>query len=329
MTDTLPPAESPLASVALPSKPMTKGLGRGLGALLDDSAAAAVSSQPSAPTKADMTLPVESLIPSSVQPRRQFDEVMLEALASSIRAQGVIQPLLVRPSQAQQGKFEIIGGERRWRASKIAGLTEVPVIIRTLDDGRALEVALVENVQRADLNPLEEAMGYERLVAEFNYTHEDMARVTGKSRSHITNLLRLLALPEKIKECVNKSLLTMGHARALLSLGEDAELQLRAANKVIKNQMSVRETEDLVRNLLRPGQAARGRRPSDPKISALEQLMQERVGLKVAIRQQETNGGGSVRIFFDSTDELSALLKRLSTQNTEATSANPAGRMNI
>jgi ParB family chromosome partitioning protein len=287
---------------------------------LDDSAAAAISSQPSAsaPTKAEMTLPLDALIPSTVQPRRQFDEIMLEALASSIKAQGVLQPLLVRPSPTQEAKYEIIGGERRWRAARMAGLLDVPVIIRKLDDGRALEVALVENVQRADLNPLEEAAGYQRLVDEFKYTHEDMARVTGKSRSHITNLLRLLALPEKIKECVNKGLLTMGHARALLSLGEDADLQLRAANKVIKNQMSVRETEDLVRNLLRPGVAARGRRPSDPKISALEQLMQERVGLKVAIRQQETNGGGSVRIFFDSTDELSALLKRLSNQAAEA-----------
>lgn len=311
---------SPMASVTLPANRhhVPKGLGRGLGALLDDSAAAAISSQPSAPTKGEMTLPLEALIPSTVQPRRQFDEIMLEALASSIKAQGVLQPLLVRPSPTAEGQYEIIGGERRWRAAKLAGLTEVPVIIRKLDDGRALEVALVENVQRADLNPLEEAAGYQRLVDEFRYTHEDMARVTGKSRSHITNLLRLLALPEKIKECVNKGLLTMGHARSLLSLGEDAELQLRAANKVIKNQMSVRETEDLVRNLLRPGQAARGRRPSDPKISALEQLMQERVGLRVAIRQQETNGGGSVRIFFDSVDELSVLLKRIGSQGAEA-----------
>lgn len=321
--ETTPAAEvapSPMASVTLPANRhhVPKGLGRGLGALLDDSAAAAISSQPSAPTKGEMTLPLDSLMPSTVQPRRQFDEIMLEALASSIKAQGVLQPLLVRPSASMEGKFEIIGGERRWRAAKLAGLTEVPVIIRKLDDGRALEVALVENVQRADLNPLEEAAGYQRLVDEFRYTHEDMARVTGKSRSHITNLLRLLALPEKIKECVNKGLLTMGHARSLLSLGEDGELQLRAANKVIKNQMSVRETEDLVRNLLRPGQAARGRRPSDPKISALEQLMQERVGLRVAIRQQETNGGGSVRIFFDSVDELSVLLKRIGSQSGEA-----------
>lgn len=312
-TDTI----SPLAAVNLPAaaKPQQapKGLGRGLGALLDDNAAAAVSAQPSAAGQAaapEKTLALTDLIPSSVQPRRQFDEDALKALAASVKSQGVLQPLLVRPSREQAGKFEIIGGERRWRAAKAAGLTEVPVIVRELDDGRALEVALVENVQRADLNPLEEASGYLRLVNEFNYTHEDMARVTGKSRSHITNLLRLLALPEKIKECVNNGLLTMGHARALLALGEDVELQIRAANKVIKNQLSVRETEDLVRNLVRPNQPARGRRPSDPKISALETLMQERVGLKVAIRQKE-GAGGSVRIFFDNVEELSSLLKKL------------------
>ena len=312
-------AQTAMATQPRPAAPVqpTKGLGRGLGALLDDTAAAAIAPQTqntaaTQPVKGETTLPLTALIPSSVQPRRQFDDTMLEALASSIKAQGVLQPLLVRPAK-MQGQYEIIGGERRWRAAKLAGLSMVPVIIRDLDDGRALEVALVENVQRADLNPLEEAAGYQRLVAEFNYTHEDMARVTGKSRSHITNLLRLLALPEKIKECVNNGLLSMGHARALLGLAEDPELQLRAANRVIKNQLSVRETEDLVR----PNQPARGRRPADPKISALETLMQERVGLKVAIRQKDAKGGGSVRIFFDSVDELSSLLKRLGTQQQQ------------
>lgn len=344
--DTANKPQNPLAGVTLPgatpvvapqaqAKPATppKGLGRGLGALLDDTAAAAVVASPAGSTTqvaAETTLPLDKLVPSSVQPRRQFDAEALKSLSASIKSQGIIQPLLVRP--LPNGTYEIIGGERRWRAARQAGLTEAPVIIRTLDDGRALEVALVENVQRADLNPLEEAMGYQRLVAEFNYTHEDMARVTGKSRSHITNLLRLLALPEKIKECVNSGLLSMGHARALLSLVDDPELQLRAANKVIKQQLSVRETEDLVRNLVRPGQAARGRRPADPKISALEQLMQERVGLKVAIRQKETEGGGSVRIFFDNVEELSSLLKRIGSQGAGATPGapvTPASRIDI
>lgn len=314
---------SVLASVSLPTampmRAMGKGLGRGLSALLDDTAVAALAPTPVAQAaasglKPETTLPLTALIPSSVQPRRQFDEVLIQALASSIKVQGILQPLLVRPAK-MQGMYEIIGGERRWRAAKMVGLTEVPVIIREMEDQRALEVALVENVQRADLNPLEEAAGYQRLVAEFHYTHEDMARVTGKSRSHITNLLRLLGLNDKIKDCVNNGLLSMGHARALLALAEDPELQLRAANKVIKNQLSVRETEDLVRNLVRPNQPARGRRPSDPKISALEQLMQDRVGLRVSIRQKEPNSGGSVRIFFDNVDELGSFLKRIGHQS--------------
>ena len=330
---TAPATPSPFQAISLPTAPRTspKGLGRGLGALLDDSAAAAIAPQQPAAGQAvaaEKQLPILALEPSSVQPRRHFDEDALKALASSIKSQGILQPLLVRPAR-ENGKYEIIGGERRWRAARLAGLTEVPVIIRQLDDGKALEVALVENVQRADLNPLEEAAGYQRLVNEFGYTHEDMARVTGKSRSHITNLLRLLALPEKIKECVTNGLLTMGHARALLSLADDPELQLRAANKVIKNQMSVRETEDLVRNLVRPNQMARGRRPADPKISALEQLMQERVGLKVAIRQKDAAGGGSVRIFFDNLEELSALLKRLSAQMAAQQAAQQQSRIDI
>lgn len=327
---------SPLAAVSLPVAPRAaapRGLGRGLGALLDDTAAAAIAPSNTPPGQGgnpalagEKMVPLTDLEPSSVQPRRHFDEDALKALSLSIKSQGVLQPLLVRPLKGQEGKYEIIGGERRWRASRLAGLTEVPVIIRQLDDGRALEVALVENVQRADLNPLEEATGYQRLVNEFHYTHEDMARVTGKSRSHITNLLRLLSLPENIKQCVTGGQLTMGHARALLSLAEDPELQLRAANKVIKNQLSVRETEDLVRNLVRPNQPARGRRPADPKISALEQLMQERVGLKVAIRQKDTAGGGSVRIFFDNLEELSALLKRLTAQMAAQQAAQAAGQ---
>jgi ParB family chromosome partitioning protein len=325
------PVGSPAGAAGVGGHKQPRGLGRGLGALLDDTAAAAISTPAAANTSgstavaADRTLPLDHLVPSSVQPRRQFDDTALKALSGSIKAQGVLQPLLVRPTK--EGKYEIIGGERRWRAAKMAGLSHVPVIIRELDDGRALEVALVENVQRADLNPLEEAAGYQRLVAEFSYTHEDMARVTGKSRSHITNLLRLLALPEKIKECVNNGLLTMGHARALLGITGDPELQLKATSKVIKNQLSVRETEDLVRNLVRPDQPSRGRRPSDPKISALEQLMQDRVGLKVAIRQKEANAGGSVRIFFDSIDQLSSLLKQLGTPG--AAPAASGGRIEL
>ena len=284
----------------------TTGLGKGLGALLDD-----VTVEKIETGQAENTLPLSKLQPSTVQPRRVFDEDALKSLCNSIKSQGVLQPLLVRPVGG--GKYEIIGGERRWRASQMAGLKEVPVIIRELDDGKALEVALVENVQRSDLTPIDEAAGYLRLVNEFNYTHEDMARVTGKSRSHITNLLRLLSLPKKLKECVSGGLLTMGHARALLSLQDDEGLQLRAANKVIKNGLSVRETEDLVRNLSNPNKLKKTRRAADPKTSALEKMMQQHIGLRVAVRQTKQGAGGSVRIFFDNQDELAKLMQHLGT----------------
>lgn len=308
----------------------TRGLGRGLAALLDDAAVASIQDTPKTQQSAtaaipqasqnaentpkanvtapDRTLPISELMPSSVQPRRIFNEEAIAALSASIKEQGVLQPLLVRPFG---NKYEIIGGERRWRASQAAGLTQVPVIIRDLDDGKALEVALVENIQRADLNPLEESEGYQRLKQEFAYTHEDMARVTGKSRSHITNLLRLLTLPVTLKNCVSKGSLTMGHARALLGLSSSSELQIRAANKVIKHGLSVRETEDLVRNLANPDGAVRTRRTKDSEVTEIEKQLQKSLGMKVAIRRQAESGAGSMRIFFDNPNQMQALLSSI------------------
>lgn len=293
----------------------TQGLGKGLGALLAHAVAeeAQNSSVPRSPEasvspldRAPQNMAVTQLQPSSVQPRKFFDEEALKSLCQSIKSQGVLTPLLVRPFD---GKYEIIAGERRWRASQMAGLTEVPVIILDLDDGKALEVALVENVQRADLNPIDEAEGYLRLVNEFNYTHEDMARVTGKSRSHITNLLRLLSLPQRLKECVSEGLLTMGHARALLGLSDDEALQLRAANKIIKSSLSVREAEDLVRKLADPQKSTRGRKPKDMATMELEKRIHDRLGLQVKIQQKE--GTGTMRVFFENQSEFTALLKKL------------------
>lgn len=282
-------------------------LGRGLGALLDEAAIASV--QHGRHVSAENTMPVAKLTPSDVQPRRSFDENELKALAESIKSQGVLQPLLVRP--LADGRYEIIAGERRWRASQLAGLAEVPVIVREMDDGKALEVALVENVQRQDLNPIDEAAGYLRLVNEFNYTHEDMARVTGKSRSHITNLMRLLALPEKIKDAVSEKMLSMGHARALLALSDDEKLQMRAANRIVKNRLSVRETEDLVRSLVDPrrSRARKGGGNVDIATRELEHRVAGQLGMKVAINQKE--GVGSIRVFFESDREFAALLQRL------------------
>lgn len=309
-----------------------RGLGKGLAALLDDAAAASVvhnsadgasmqnSTQSSSETPThphnnptitpETTLDITLLQPSSVQPRREFNASEIATLSASIKAQGILQPLLVR----QVGDiYEIIGGERRWRAAQQVGLTQVPVIIRELDDGRALEVALVENIQRADLNPIEEALGYQRLTQEFKYTHEDISQVTGKSRSHITNLLRLLSLPKTLKTCVSKGSLTMGHARALLGLSQDSQLQIRAANKVIKHKLSVRETEDLVRNLINPNQATRGRRTKDAQTTEIEKNLQQSLGLKVSMRRQTDTGAGSIRIFFDDMAQLDHLLENFKT----------------
>lgn len=283
---------------------MSKGLGMGLGALLDN----APAENSNGHFRPETHLKVSLLQPSSIQPRHIFDDEALKALSASIKAQGVIQPLLVRPVEG--GRYEIIAGERRWRASQMAGLTEVPVIIRELEDGKALEIAIVENVQRADLNPIDEADGYLRLVNEFNYTHEEMARVTGKSRSHITNLMRLLALPEKLKECVTKGMMSMGQARALLALSDDERLQLRVANLVIKKSLSVRETEELVRKHVDPtAKGRKGRAAVDLATRELEKRVETSLHLPVSIRQKE--GVGKITIAFESQEQMKNLLMKL------------------
>ena len=290
------------------SKTASKGLGKGLGALIDN---ANYATDVPKPTENQSYLPVSALEPSGFQPRHFFDEDQLKALSSSIKSQGVLQPLLVRAIDGRNDRFEIIAGERRWRASQMAGLKEVPAIVLDLPDGKALEVALVENIQRSDLNPIDEAAGYLRLVNEFNYTHEDMARVTGKSRSHITNLMRLLSLPERIKDLVAEGKLSMGHARALLGLG-DEELQMRAALKVMKKAMSVRETEELVRNMIAEengDKKKRTRASKDMATRELESHMAKKLGMGVSILKK--NGAGTIKIEFRSEKELKTLLETM------------------
>lgn len=290
----------------------TKGLGKGLGALIDNANYnAGGGTEVPKPTENQTYLPVTMLEPSGFQPRHYFDEDQLKALSSSIKSQGVLQPLLVRAIEGKENRYEIIAGERRWRASQMAGLKEVPAIVLTLPDGKALEVALVENIQRSDLNPIDEAAGYLRLVNEFNYTHEDMARVTGKSRSHITNLMRLLSLPERIKDLVAESKLSMGHARALLGLGEE-ELQMRAALKVMKKALSVRETEELVRNMIAEengDKKKRTRASKDMATRELESHMAKKLGMGVSILKK--NGQGTIKIEFRNEKELKALLETM------------------
>ena len=283
-------------------------LGRGIGALLEDAALQSALDQ----GRADTRLPVTKLMPSAAQPRRTFDQAELESMAASIREHGILTPLIVRPNQAQPGMYEIIGGERRWRAAQLVGLAELPVIIREMSDNKALEIALVDNIQRQDLNAIDEAAGYLNLMNQFNYTHEDIARVTGKSRSHISNMIRLLALPEAVKVLVMEGALSMGHARTLLGLG-DAERQLAIARDIIKKQLSVRDTEALVQsiNAELAGEAPLSRKRSrkDEVTQELERRLSAALGYRVQIQHKE--GVGHVRIAFDSSDELAALLGRL------------------
>ncbi|MCI1190297.1 ParB/RepB/Spo0J family partition protein [Calidifontimicrobium sp. SYSU G02091] len=289
-----------------------KGLGLGLEALLGPK----VSDAP-APAGAPSTLKLSQLQPGKYQPRTRMDEGALYELAESIRSQGVMQPILVRPV-APHG-FEIIAGERRYRAAQLAGLDEVPVLVRDVPDETAAVMALIENMQREDLNPLEEAQGLQRLVGEFGLTHEQAAQAVGRSRSAATNLLRLLNLSAPVQQMLLAGDLDMGHARALLAL--DAAQQILAANQIAAKKMSVREAEQLVARMQAPPRAgAAGRSPAKaaaakPRdVVRLEEQLADRLAAPVEIRLQRKGKGrqaGEVAIRFGSLDELHGLLERL------------------
>ena len=280
------------------------GLGRGLSALLGDDDAV---STPAGTLHGYRNVPVESLRPGKMQPRLRIDDAALRELADSIREKGILQPILVRPHPEDPAVYELIAGERRWRAAQLAQIHEVPVIVKELSDGEAMEIALIENLQRQDLSPVEEAEGYRRLMEEFHHTQQDMARVIGKSRSHVANTLRLLALPGPVKKLLDEGSLTAGHARALLTA--DAPEQL--ADQVVRNGLSVRETEKLA-------QTAKSSRPARPRPEsrkdadtlALERDVSQLLGLKVQI--QFGPGGGKLTLHYDSLDQLDDILHRLS-----------------
>jgi ParB family chromosome partitioning protein len=245
------------------------------------------------------------LQPGVYQPRQQFDQVALGALADSIKAQGLVQPIVVR--KLDESQYEIIAGERRWRAAKLAGLTHVPVIVRQVDNQATLAMALIENLQREDLNPIEQAHGLARLLDEFSLTHEQLAEALGLSRAQVTNLLRLLKLPEKIQAWVHDGLLSMGHARALLAL--PAAQQLPLAQKAIDQGWSVRQIEQHVKALQQAPQAVKPVE-KDPNIVALESRLAEKLGAKVSIRHSD-KGRGKVEICYTNLDELDRLLQLL------------------
>ena len=278
-----------------------RGLGRGLGALLGEAAGALSGDEGGG---GSTTLSIADLAPGPYQPRRHFDEVELESLAGSIREHGIMQPILVRPDPHSPGAFQIVAGERRWRAAQLAQLHDVPVIIRTMDDRDALEVALIENVQREDLKPLEEADGYRRLIEEFGITQEELSRAVGKSRSHVANAMRLLTLPEPVRKWLENGDLTAGHARALLGAPEPVSL----ARKVAAKGLNVRQTEALVRQATNP--TPRAIRPAkSADVSRLENDLTEALGLNVVIADR--GGKGEVKIAYKDLDQLDSVIERL------------------
>lgn len=282
-------------------------LGRGLAALIGD-----VGEEIGAIERArgQRRVPVEFLRPSARNPRRTFVEENLEELTTSIRERGILQPIIVRAIPGMVDAYEIIAGERRWRAAQRAELHDVPVILVEADDREALEIAIVENVQRTDLNAIEEAAGYERLIAEFNYTQNDLARVIGKSRSHVANTLRLSKLPESVRKMVSEGAVSAGHARALLSVS-DPELMAR---RIVDEGMSVRDIERVVqeeaRGEAKPAVVAKPKVEKDPDTRALEKALEEALGLSVSIAHR-ANGSGEVRIGYKTLEQLDALCHRL------------------
>jgi ParB family chromosome partitioning protein len=287
-----------------------RGLGRGLSALFGDE-----SEEKSAFDRQRLTrgIPIEQLRPGRFQPRRVFDEDALQTLAASIRDTGVLQPLLVRRDPDDANLYEIIAGERRWRAAQMAQLHEVPAIVKELDDRSALEIALVENIQRQDLTPLEEADGFRRLMEEFSHTQEALAQAVGKSRSHVANMMRLLSLPEPVKRLVESGELTAGHARALLNAADPTGL----AREIVKRGLNVRQAESLAKTGKTPRKSAAAP-AKDADTAALERDLTEQLGLKVAVNFG--GRGGSLTIHYRTLDQLDDVLRRL--QQT------PAGRKN-
>ena len=268
-----------------------KGLGRGLSSLIGDSEISVPKNK----------ISVSSIIKNKFQPRKHFEKEALEELTNSIKERGIIQPIIVRKSKTENEKFEIVAGERRWQAAQNAGLHEVPIVEIDVDDLKSLEFAIVENVQRSDLNPIEEAIGYQRLIEEFNYDQEKVSKFIGKSRSHISNSLRLLSLPSEVQNLIETKKLTQGHAKLLVGM-ENANF---LAKKIIDKKLSVRQAENLVRILkFRKNSTSKSR---DPNIINLEENVENKTGLKVKIYSKKNNSGSVVFEYKDN-DQLNHLL---------------------
>lgn len=281
-------------------------LGRGLAALIGEMDQPLPTDSARPGINPDRMVPIEYIARNPRNPRRYFDEAELQDLASSIRQHGIVQPVVVRT--LGQNQYEIIAGERRWRAAQLAGFVEVPVIVRDVDDRTALEIAIVENVQRADLNPLEEALGYEQLISDHGYTQNDLGEIIGKSRSHVANSLRLLKLPDPVKDMLAQGSLSAGHARALVSTSDPANL----ARTIVSKGLSVRDAERLAQNDIK-GQAEGAAKPKrdekDSDTLALERTLTDALGLEVAISHK--GNAGSIKISYRSLEQLEDICRLL------------------
>ena len=277
-----------------------KGLGRGLSSLMGDVKNTLTNNEP---LNQETKIPIAKLKPSPSQPRRLFDKNSINELAESIKSKGLVQPILVRPSPTETGAYEIIAGERRWRAAQIAQLHEVPAVIRQLDDVESLEVAIIENVQRSDLSPIEEAAGYKRLIENHGHTQEVLAEIVGKSRSHIANIIRLLGLPQSIQDMIIEGKISSGHARAIMNSAFPEQL----AEKIVSENLSVRAAEDL----------AKQKKPElkkvklkDPDTIDLENNLTATLGLNVLI-DHKGKKGGSIKIEYKTLDQLETVTRKL------------------
>ncbi|KEO54359.1 ParB/RepB/Spo0J family partition protein [Thioclava pacifica] len=284
-----------------------RGLGRGLSALMAD-----VDLNPreptAAPRRAEQYVPVERIEPNPDQPRRDFEPGALEELAASIREKGVIQPLIVRKHPTKPDHFEIVAGERRWRAAQMAKVHELPIILREFNDTEVLEVAIIENIQRADLNPLEEALAYKQLMSRFGHTQEKLAEALSKSRSHIANLMRLLQLPDEVQTYLREGKLSAGHARAMITAPDPVALARQAVSK----SLSVRDVERLAKKSDAPERAPRPKPQKDADTRALEGDLSATIGMKVAI-EHSSNGSGKLVVSYDDLEALDRLCQLLSS----------------
>ena len=277
-----------------------KGLGRGLSSLMGDTN---ISSTDNVAKSSEVTISIASLKPSPSQPRRLFDKNSINELAESIKSKGLVQPILVRPSKNTSDEFEIIAGERRWRAAQIAQLHELPAVVKNLDDAEALEMAIIENIQRADLSPIEEASGYKKLMEQYNHTQEALAPIVGKSRSHIANIIRLLNLPNPIQDLITQGIISPGHARAIMNSAFPEQL----AKKIVDENLSVRQVEKLVKNSKNRVRKIK-LKPTDT--IDLEEKLAEILGLEVIISDNGKRGG-NIKVKYKTLDQLALVTNKL------------------